>query len=163
LQQGLHWLIAWVQPGGKLLGLHHDDAALLVPPVGGTALDSCSITDSINWRFLRITATAPASPMVRLAHWFMIGYIDAHRRYGGRQGCAQVGGLFNRYPRDRKAGDPVQRILSEMYDSDEADGHCIRVTIDTEDVSVKVAKIEADENGRHAEWLRGRIRFWKNA
>jgi len=105
----------------------------------------------------------PNAPFfTRLAHWFMIGYIDAHRRYGGRHGCAQIGSLFNRYPRGIKE-DPVRRILDKMDDPDDADGHCIRVAIDTEDSSIKVTRVEADENGNHVKSLRQRIWTWKNA
>jgi hypothetical protein len=107
----------------------------------------------------------------RLAHWLQIGYIDAHRRYGGARGCSDMGDVINRNRRSFTRSDGAmtteQRRFVQMAGDAEDAGteaeECLRITVDTDTSEVKLRAIRKGEYGHHPLWLREKIRRWRTA
>lgn len=94
----------------------------------------------------------------RLAHWLMIGFIDAHRRYGGHRGCTEVGYTFE-WANSREA----ERLLSNATAHLE-EGDCMRVVVDTDTSDAKFTPLHMNyETGDHPHWLRQRVSTWRRS
>lgn len=94
----------------------------------------------------------------RLAHWLMIGFIDAHRRYGGYRGCTEVGATFD-WANSREAENSLRSVTANLEEGD-----CVRVVVDTDTSSATFTPLHMNyDTGDHPLWLRRRVQAWRRS
>jgi hypothetical protein len=102
----------------------------------------------------------------RMFRWLNVGYYDALRRYGGYDGCRQVGDLFLLAERHRQK-DEFDLLSKEAEDEARMQGlglmssPVMKMVFDTANTYIKMTLIGSNaERGNHQMWLRKRIARW---